>query len=113
GLEQEGIPLLMNDFTPKREYITNEEQLKRWVEGDSVHRLDEQLFGGECCPDFSCCKPALQAEEKVRRAFASASRDERMSFLGTFLSALIEYAQKSGDLPSDASFSIEFGQEKQ
>ena len=85
----------------KREYITSEEQLRRWVEGESVHRLWEVKDnrydeGGECCPDFSCCKPEMLAEKSVRQAFAAASQDERLGFLGNFLGELIarEYGDK-------------------
>lgn len=47
-----------------------EDQLKLWVKGESVHN-DER---GECCPDFSCCKPYLLAPEHERKAFLEASQ---------------------------------------
>jgi len=73
----------------KSEAISSEEQLKRWVAGESVHRIIPNISGGECCPDFSCCKPELLAEEDVRKAFAAASEKERYKFLGHFLGAAI------------------------
>lgn len=79
------------------EKITAEEQLRRWVEGAPVHRLTPDrkvgkhvLEGGECCPDFSCCRPELLAPVEVRKAFAVASRKERGKLLAHFLGALIE-----------------------
>jgi len=85
-----------------REYITLEEQLRRWVAGDSVHRLGQQTHAnlrrvgsrwrcadcgttgdlaalraaicptpeGECCPDFSCCRPSLAIPLDERAAIA-------------------------------------------
>jgi len=60
-----------------------EEQTRRWVAGESVHngvRPD-----GECCPDFSCCRPELLQPVEVRRAFAAADERQQMKFLGHFL----------------------------
>lgn len=87
--------------------MTTDEQLKLWVEGKSVHNDDKwiefvdgdgnvverrKMDGGECCPDFSCCKPELQAPREVREAFAAASPRERDKFLMSFLTAAIELA---------------------
>ena len=47
-----------------------EKQLELWVKGESVHN-DEK---GECCPDFSCCKPHLLAPEHERKVFLEASQ---------------------------------------
>lgn len=69
---------------------TSEEQLRRWVLGDPVHRNDDN--GGECCPDFSCCRPELLAPPEVRQAFAAAGQDDRMAFLGAFLGGVIQAA---------------------
>jgi len=82
----------------KRECITSDEQLRRWVEGDSVHRIftaasERWEQDGECCPDFSCCKPELLAEPEVRRAFAAAGEGDRLKFLGSFLGAAIALAK--------------------
>jgi len=45
-------------------------QLELWVKGESVHN-DER---GECCPDFSCCKPYLLAPKHERKAFLEADQ---------------------------------------
>jgi hypothetical protein len=68
--------------------ITHQEQLDRWVAGESIHRISG-VTGGECTPDFSCCKPELLADEPTRQAFAAASESERFKFLGAFLGAAI------------------------
>ena len=47
--------------------MTYKEQLKMWVEGNSVHDSDEK--GEQCCPDFSCCKPELKAPKEERELF--------------------------------------------
>jgi len=44
------------------------EQLNLWVEGQSIH--NDEL--GECCPDFSCCRPELLAPKEVREIFRHA-----------------------------------------
>ena len=84
-----------------------EEQLKLWVEGESVHcrkKLDIEVGGKvlrteeivECCPDFSCCKPKLLAPREVREAFASGNEELRsamcLTFLGSMLDTLPEYS---------------------
>jgi len=69
--------------------MTPQEQLLRWQKGESVHNPDRD----ECCPDLSCCTPALQADQETRNAFTSAylSDDEDtvnrflMDFLGLML----------------------------
>lgn len=72
--------------------MTGNEQLERWVVGESVHN-DES---GECCPDFSCCQPRLLASKEERKAFAEADRrgDEKskLTMLGGFLGAAISLA---------------------
>jgi hypothetical protein len=87
--------------TTKGEWITNEEQLQRWVRGESVHRQFKMEFVDndgtvvrtqnmdECTPDFSCCRPQLLAVRAIREAFAAASARERHKFLGTFLQAML------------------------
>lgn len=44
------------------------EQLKLWMEGTSLHNDETD----ECCPDFSCCAPELQAPDEERTAFCAA-----------------------------------------
>lgn len=85
--------------------MTSDEQLRLWVEGNPVHNHDrwtdvvdaegnvlyrKKMKGGECCPDFSCCRPELLAPREVREAFAAASEQERMRYLAMFLGAAIE-----------------------
>ena len=73
----------------KGERIGFDEQLRRWVAGESVHRDVPGVQGGECTPDFSCCKPDLQQPLEVRQAFAAADDRGRRPWLMTFLGALI------------------------
>ena len=40
--------------------MTYDEQIEKWVNGESVH-------GEQCCPDFSCCRPELKWSEDQRR----------------------------------------------
>ena len=40
-------------------------QLKEWVKGNSIHNT----IDGECCPDFSCCKPELLQQKEIRETF--------------------------------------------
>jgi hypothetical protein len=64
-------------------------QIEEWVEGRSAHNLDRD----ECCPDFSCCTPELQASEAERRTFARywregnsmAMNEMLMMFLGKLI----------------------------
>lgn len=65
--------------------MTPEEQLRLWVEGESVHDYDTP----QCCPDFSCCKPELKVEKTVREAFVAANERERESMLMAFLGAAL------------------------
>jgi len=88
--------------TTKGEWITNEEQLARWVAGESVHRqfklqlvdkdgitVVSERDADECTPDFSCCRPNLLAEPDIRVAFRDAPQDVRHKFLGLFLRAML------------------------
>jgi hypothetical protein len=77
-------------MTQLGELITSEYQLRRWVAGQSIHRLVPDVEGGECCPDFSCCRPDLLQPPEVRRAFAAADERGRSRWLGHFLGALLE-----------------------
>lgn len=76
--------------------ITYQEQLDRWVAGDSVHR------DGGCCPDFSCCKPELASDPEVRATFAASSEADRFAFLGLFLHAAIALAGRDRALEGNA-----------
>ena len=68
--------------------MTPDEQLTRWVAGDSVHDHDQ----GQCCPDFSCCRPALLAPEYERVAFRDGDEAERNVMLMSFLGRLLDEA---------------------
>ena len=79
--------------------MTADEQLELWVKGISIHNNDVSvngkfLIGGECCPDFSCCRPDLLAPKEVREIFAAASRSGKNEvvdrMLGVFLSKLVD-----------------------
>lgn len=65
-------------------------QLVAWIEGRSEHnKVDD-----ECCPDFSCCVPALLVDRETRLTFFKAAMDDMESevvfhMLGMFLSALL------------------------
>ena len=69
-------------------------QLEKWVNGESVHN-DER---GECCPDFSCCRPELLAPEQVRKQFLAANIEQRMALLGHFLAAAMNLAASDKDV---------------
>jgi hypothetical protein len=96
----------------KGEDISDEEQIARWVRGESVHRRFTRTFvdvnglpvgteaADECTPDFSCCDPALLAAPEVRQAFALAPGPEKLGFLGSFLGAMIARMKTDGaELP--------------
>jgi hypothetical protein len=76
--------------------MTPEEQLKQWLNGESIHNTDRD----ECCPDFSCCRPEFMAPKEERERFAKASLegDERTTnaMLCEFLSRAmrIEFGDK-------------------
>lgn len=69
--------------------VTYDEQLTLWVAGESVH-------GDQCVPDFSCCEPDLKADAIVRKAFQEGSVHERITLLGTFLSAAFDKMSRDG-----------------
>lgn len=56
--------------------MTSDEQLQLWLKGESKCPNDS----GECCPDFSCCRPDLLLPLAERQRFVSdpSSRDEIM-----------------------------------
>lgn len=77
--------------------MTDDEQVKLWVEGKSVHGSGEYK---ECCPDFSCCRPELQAPKEDREKYAAAhfggDEEARMGMLMDFFGRFIdnEYGEK-------------------
>ncbi len=60
---------------------TYDEQLEAWLRGESLC----PNANGECCPDFSCCRPELLAPVETRRAFVSGTEETRHHLLGGFL----------------------------
>ena len=65
--------------------MTYEKQVQLWVEGDSVH-------DGQCCPDFSCCRPELLAPKEERELFQQLHLAGKSTFgmLGMFLGRAFE-----------------------
>ena len=60
-------------------------QLDLWVKGESIHnKVDD-----ECCPDFSCCVPDLQADKETRDRFANFNEAEREEMLVGFLGSAL------------------------
>ncbi len=88
----------------------NDEQLRRWVDGDPQHIGDRKDPTSQCCPDFSCCRPELLAPPDVRRAFVAAGPNGRGAFLGGFLGAMIAAAQVSGDIDPEKKIAIATGE---
>jgi hypothetical protein len=74
----------------KRQYRASvEEQTQKWLAGEWVHNNVPGLEGGECTPDFGCCKPELRAELSVRKRFVDGDEKTRSSMLSMFLGGLI------------------------
>lgn len=69
----------------RRGDVSLDEQTRRWVAGESVCPNDR----GECCPDFSCCRPHLKWPEDKRRRFADADRGTQEKMLMGALGALV------------------------
>lgn len=67
---------------------TREEQVARWLAGESVHvRTQRRGEVFECCPDFSCCDPKLLQPLEVRSKFVNADESGRVALLAFFLGA--------------------------
>ena len=66
--------------------MTPAQQLKRWVAG----RPQCPNSRGECCPDFSCCRPKLLWPESQRVAFRDASQEVRERMMLGALVGMIE-----------------------
>jgi hypothetical protein len=75
-----------------------EEQLNRWVTGDSVHNNETD----ECCPDFSCCNDKMDTPIEVRKRFQQAVLEEdhrtQHEMLMMFLSEALEMMGKSEEV---------------
>jgi hypothetical protein len=75
-------------MTKRKVLQSCEEQLDRWVAGESLHS-DHRGLGEECCPDFSCCKPHLLQPVEVRKAFQAADPKMRNKFCMAFLGGML------------------------
>ena len=71
--------------------MSAQEQLDLWVNGTSVHNNDAGIIGGECCPDFSCCNPAMKWSDQKRLEFAAADESTRHKMLMGSIVALVDY----------------------
>lgn len=80
----EDQPRTVDEHGIPSEAISAQEQLDRWVAGSPVHRVDENGLG-ECCPDFSCCRPSLLSPPQERQAFRDAGPAGRERMLTGFL----------------------------
>ncbi|MFI5296572.1 MAG: hypothetical protein ACHREM_00625 [Polyangiales bacterium] len=67
---------------------TADEQLARWVAGEPTCPNEDH----ECCPDFSCCRPALLWPENKRKKYAASTQEEREKMLLGALGGLMEDA---------------------
>ncbi len=65
--------------------ITPEEQLVAWVKGQSVC----PSTSGECCPDFSCCRPKLAWPPDKRVKYVTADRGTREKMMLEGIEALV------------------------
>lgn len=70
--------------------MTSDEQLKKWVDGESVHNGPTSK-DGECCPDFSCCQPGLKWPPEKRKEFAGADDQTRSKMLMGALRHMLDY----------------------
>ena len=68
--------------------LTPERQVALWVQGKPACPNTH----GECCPDFSCCRPKLLVPPAVRKRFAAANPKERermcTDFFGAFVASM-------------------------
>jgi len=73
---------------------TEEEQLVRWVRGESCHvkRDRKPPNDWECCPDFSCCNPSLLQPLEVRETYVISDVHGRGKLLRDFLAALVAFS---------------------
>ncbi len=92
--------------------MTTDEQLEKWVNGESLHNHErsidivdddgnviatEEMKGGECCPDFSCCHPGMKWPIEKRfefaKAIAAGDDEKKMSMLMGALKDLMDYQE--------------------
>jgi hypothetical protein len=81
--------------------LSPDQQLAAWVDGRSICPSTT----GECCPDFSCCRPKLQWPEAKRRQYAQASQGTRekmhMGALQSLFAAVGVRAHVTRGVPED------------
>ncbi len=69
--------------------MKSKKQLEHWLHGSSIHNKEKD----ECCPDFSCCRPELLADQETRQtfydAFKKGDNKTQNMFLGSFLNIAI------------------------
>lgn len=71
-----------------------DEQLRLWVEGESIHNGPDSIEG-ECCPDFSCCNPEMLLPRPEREAYMK----QRLRHIeGDSVLALSTLTRDNGDL---------------
>jgi len=95
-LAGDSIPEELRSAVEVEYFLSNQLQLELWLQGHSVHNehgwywsvnnRDEivnihKAKGGECCPDFSCCDPALAWSPEQRSIFSAASKETRTAML--------------------------------
>ena len=73
--------------------MTPEEQLDRWLAGDSQCPNDRD----ECCPDFSCCVDGIDTPVKVKQRFID-NPEARDSICMMFLGQLIAARRKEDEV---------------
>lgn len=69
--------------------MTPDEQLDQWCQGMSVHNTER----GECCPDFSCCRPALAAPMEQRLLFRDRPELRPAMLMGFLGAVMAEYGK--------------------
>lgn len=61
--------------------MTPTEQILEWQKGNSIHNTERD----ECCPDFSCCRPELLADQMIRNKFVVASLSDDTATVNSML----------------------------
>lgn len=87
----------MSDFYPSSYMEGAAHQLREWCEGRPYHNPyspdgahGPERTDGECCPDFSCCKPENIWSKERRYAFLAASGADRERMLFGALFNLVD-----------------------
>jgi hypothetical protein len=95
---------------------SHDHQLNEWVKGISIHNNDAsikivddndnvirtvEIKGGECCPDFSCCKPQLGWSLELRQKFMDSDENTRQNMM--FSMALPALLMDANIDPKDVS----------